>query len=168
MTDTADVALAASLAAGPHAQLAAFVGTWAGPTQTWFTPGEPANESLTSGTVRAILGGCFVVHEYRASVDGQEMEGQATLGFDIARNRFVCAWVDSFHNGTAVMFSEGEPGVTDEISVLSHYDVAGGPPWGWRTTFAQPSLDELVVSHFNVPPEGEEYLGVETRYRRVG
>ena len=79
----------------------------------------------------------------------------------------MCAWVDSVHNGTAVMLSEGEPGATDTISVLGSYDVGDGSRWGWRTTFAQPSDDEFVISHFNIPPGVDEYLGVETRYRRV-
>jgi len=160
--------LAVSLARGPHALLGALVGDWAGTTRTWFRPGELADESSTSGTVRAILGGRFVVQEYRGSIDGEELEGQATIGFDVARNRFVCVWVDSFHTGTAVMLSEGAPGVTDEISVLGHYDAAEGPPWGWRTSLGQSSPDALVVEQFNVPPGGEEYLAVETRYRRVG
>jgi len=162
-----DDALAASLAAGPHALLASLIGDWTGTTQTWFMPSEPKDESAITGTVRSILDGRFVVHEYRGSLAGEAMEGQATLGFHIAANRFVCAWVDSVHNGTAVMLSEGEPDVTDAISVLGSYGDDDGPPWGWRTTFAQPSADELVISHFNIPPGSDEYLGVETRYRRV-
>jgi len=65
------------------------------------------------------------------------------------------------------MLSEGEPGVTDAISVLGGYRAGDGARWGWRTTFARPSVDELVISHYNVPPAGDEYLGVETRYERV-
>ena len=162
-----DDVLAASLAEGPHALLATLVGDWAGATRTWFTPGELGDESETTGTVRAVLGGRFVVHRYRGSLVGEEMEGQATLGFDVARIRFVCAWVDSVHNGTAIMLSEGEPGATDAISVLGGYRAGDGARWGWRTTFARPSVDELVISHYNVPPAGDEYLGVETRYERV-
>jgi hypothetical protein len=162
-----DDALATSLATGPHALLATFVGDWVGTTRTWFTPDGLVDESETAGTVRSVLGGRFVVHEYRGSLVGEEMEGRATLGFDLARNRFVCAWVDSAHNGTAVMLSEGEAEVTEDVSVLGSYDAGEGPPWGWRTTFARPSPDELVISHFNIPPGGEEYLGVETRYSRV-
>jgi hypothetical protein len=163
-----DDALAASLAAGPHALLARLTGDWTGTTQTWFRPGEPADESETTGTVRSILDGRFVVHEYRGSLAGEAMEGQATLGFEISESRFVCAWVDSVHNATAVMLSEGERDLTDAISVLGSYGGGdGGPAWGWRTTFAQPSDDDLVISHFNIPPGGDEYLGVETRYRRV-
>ena len=162
-----DDALAASIATGPHRLLEGLVGSWAGTTRTWFMPGELADESETTGLVRAILGGRFVAHEYRGSLAGDEMEGHAVLGFDVAPARFVCAWVDSVHTGTAVMLSEGEAAVTDTISVLGSYDAGVGPKWGWRTIFAQPSADELLVSHFNVPSGGEEYLGVETRYHRV-
>jgi len=159
--------LAASLAAGPHALLAGLVGDWAGTTRTWFTASELADESATAGSVRAVLAGRFVIHEYSGTLMGEELEGQATVGFDVARYRFVCAWVDGAHNGTAVMLSEGEPGVTDAISVLGSYDVGEGPHWGWRTTFEQPSADALVIAHFNIPPGGDEYIGVETSYARI-
>jgi len=69
-----DAVLAASLAEGPHALLATLVGEWAGATRTWFTPGELGDESETTGTVRAVLGGRFVVHRYRGSLVGEEME----------------------------------------------------------------------------------------------
>ena len=159
--------LSNSLASGPHALLAGLIGGWAGMTQTWFMPGELGDESETTGTVRAVLDGRFVVHEYRGSLAGETMEGRATLGFDIAENRFVCAWIDGVHNGTAILVSEGESGATDGISVLGSYGGDDEPPWGWRTTFRGPSADELVISHFNIPPGGDEFLGVETRYRRV-
>ncbi|MDH4104142.1 MAG: DUF1579 domain-containing protein [Thermoleophilia bacterium] len=159
--------LASSLATGPHAVLGALVGDWAGLTRTWFRPGDLADESATAGTVRPVLAGRFVVHEYAGTLMDEAMEGVATLGFDIAENRFVCAWVDSVHTGTAVMLSVGEPGATDTISVLGAYDAGDGSQWGWRTTVVQPSHDELVVSHFNIPAGADEYLGVETRYRRV-
>jgi Protein of unknown function (DUF1579) len=154
------------LESGPHELLAGLVGDWEGTTRTWFMPGELGDESETSGRVRPILGGRFVVHEYRGSLAGEGMEGQATLGFHLAESRFVCAWVDSAHNGTAMMILEGDPGAIDTISVLGSYDVGDGSRWGWRSAFAQPSPDELVIAHFNIPAGADEYLGVETRYRR--
>ena len=87
----ADDALVASLATGPHARLGALVGEWAGATRTWFTPGELADESETTGAARTILGGRFVVHEYVGSLGGEEMKGQAILGFHLEGDRFVCA-----------------------------------------------------------------------------
>lgn len=165
MTETD--AFAASLSAGPHALLGALVGGWAGLTRTWFRPGELADESETVGSFEAVLGGRFLVHEYRGAMMGEALEGRATLGFDMSQDRFVCAWVDSFHTGTGLMLSDGKRGVTDTISVLGTYDAGDGSGWGWRTTFAQPTADELVVAHCNLPPGVEEYLAVETRYRRV-
>ena len=34
-------------------------------------------------------------------------------------------------------------------------------------TFEAVAEDDLVISHFDIPPRGPEYLGVETRDRRV-
>ena len=34
-------------------------------------------------------------------------------------------------------------------------------------TFEAVAEDDLVISHFDIPPGGPEYLGVETRDRRV-
>jgi hypothetical protein len=158
--------LATSLASGPHALLGSFVGSWTGTTRTWFEPEELLDESETSGTVRAVLDGRFVVHEYAGMLQGKPTAGHAVVGFELDRDRFVCAWIDSAHMTTAVMLSVGATGVRDEVSVLGSYDVPDGPAWGWRTTFESLSADELLVSHYNVPPDAPAYLGVETRYRR--
>ena len=51
----------------------------------------------------------------------------AAAGADGARGDFpgafyaVIKWIDSFHTGTAVLLSEGEPGASDAISVLTSY-----------------------------------------------
>lgn len=166
MQTTSSDPFSASLAAGPHARLSTFVGEWEGSTKTWFRPGELADESDWAGSICPVLDGRFVVHEYRGSLAGEALEGRATLGFDVGGNRFVCAWVDSFHTGTGVMLSEGEPGVSDVVSVLGAYDAGDGVQWGWRSTFELGSSDELVVSHANIPFGVPEYLAVETRYRR--
>ena len=158
--------LATSLASGPHALLGSFVGSWTGTTRTWLEPGELVDESKTEGTVRAVLDGRFVVHEYVGTLMGSPMKGQAILGFELDRDRFVCAWVDSAHMTTAVMLLVGGTGVRDEVSILGSYDVPGDVPWGWRMTFDASSTRELVVSHYNLPPEAPAYLGVETRYVR--
>jgi hypothetical protein len=62
------------------------------------------------------------------------------------------------------MTSEGAaepPGET--FSVLGHYGV---PPWGWRTQVEFPSPDRLLITHFNITPQGGESKAVEIDYRR--
>lgn len=69
---------------------------------------------------------------------------------------FESAWVDSFHTGSSVMFSTAASRPS-QFSVLGSYgDGEQGPPWGWRTDIDQPDADTLVITMFNITPQGEE------------
>ena len=156
-----------SLEGGVHKQLQSLTGTWEGATKTWFEPHVIADESPMKGTIRSILGGRFLMHEYQGSLSGEAFEGIAFYGFDVPNNKFQSAWIDSFHMGTGMMLSEGKPTETG-FSVLGSY---GGPdipvPWGWRTVFQLNEPNQLTITAFNISPEGREDRATETIYRRV-
>jgi len=161
-----------SLRSGPHALLARMVGEWEGTARTWYEPGVLADTSPVRGTVRAVLDGRFVLHEYEGTLSGHEMKGVALHGHSLGEGRFETAWADSCHNGTRIMLSLGEEGAAGDggaASVLGSYPAPEGPPWGWRTEVDVSGTPErLVIRHYNVTPAGDEALGVELDYRRAG
>ena len=154
---------------GAHFQLKRLVGEWEGTTKLWFEPGKLADESPVRGTMQLVLDGRFVLHEYQGSQGGKPLEGIAIYGYHLGLNKFQSAWVDSFHNGSAIMFSEGVKG-DDNISMLGSYAYVTPEieqHWGWRTTIEMISDDELIIIAYNVTPEGEEALATKTVYKRV-
>ena len=64
----------ASKTTGAHFRLSKLVGEWEGITKTWFEPDKIADESPMRGSVRLVLGGRFIVHEYKGSMGGKPLE----------------------------------------------------------------------------------------------
>jgi len=162
--------LVVSKATGPHSLLAKAVGNWEGTVRTWFEADELADTSPVTGTIRPVLGGRFVLHEYTGTLMGDVMEGISLHGYALGEEQFETAWIDSCHNGTRIMLSRQDRDPTGAVaSVLGSYPVADAPDWGWRTEIDVSGCpDELAIRHFNVTPTGEEAIGVEFRYRSRG
>lgn len=161
--------LETSKSSGVHHHLSKLEGEWEGITTTWFEPEKIADQSPIRGNMRLILDGRFIMHEYKGRFGDKPLEGIAIYGYHLGLGKFQSAWIDSFHNGTAIMFSEGNKG-EDSFNMLGSYDyVAPGieQKWGWRTEIEIINDDEVKITAYNISPEGAEAKATETLYKKV-
>ena len=155
------------LSGSPHHFLAQLVGGWAGQTRTWLEPDGVPILSQMQGSFQLLLNGRFVLFLYQSSLEGEQHHGMFTFGYNTTLDRFEASWVDSFHNQTAIMFCVGNA-TEDGFSVLGSYpDPTGGPDWGWRTDVQLLDADHLVITAYNISPEGESAKAIESQLTRV-
>lgn len=160
--------LETSLSSGHHHELHALIGEWTGHTRTWFEPGDPVDESPMNGTIRPLFDGRFILHEYRGSFQGQAFEGMAIYGYHLKSSTFQCAWMDTFHMGTGIMLSEGKRNGSF-FKVMGTYEASANDPalWGWRTEISVLNQNEVIITAYNISPEGAESKATETIYKRI-
>lgn len=159
-----------SKTSGAHFQLSNMVGEWKGTTKTWFDPAKLEDESPINGNMRLIMDGRFILHEYQSSFGDKPITGMAIYGYNLDLHKFQSAWIDSFHNGSAIMFSQGTKG-DSQINILGSYAYVTPEMeqhWGWRTHIEMVQDNEMVITAFNISPEGEETKATETTYKKVG
>ena len=151
----------------PHHFLAQLAGSWTGTSRLWLEPDSLTDESAVAGSIQLLLDGRFALYLYQGSIEGEPQHGMFTFGYNTLLNRYEASWVDSWHNNTAIMICTGNP-MVNGFFVLGHYpDPSGGPDWGWRTEVALLDEDHLLITAYNIDPEGGEAKATEARLTRV-
>lgn len=155
------------LSGSPHHFLAKLVGGWTGRSRLWLEPEGVPSEFQMQGSVQPVLGGRFVIFLYQAASEEETQHGMYTFGYNTNLDRFETSWVDSFHNHTAIMFCLGN-GIENGFWVLGNYpDPTGGPDWGWRTEVKLLSTDHLLITAYNISPDGGEAKATESQLARL-
>ena len=80
---------------GPeHAVLKQEVGRWEAKIKMWAGPGEPVESAGME--VNKMIGGFWLVSDFKGDMMGQEFQGHGTFGYDAAKKQYSGSWIDSF------------------------------------------------------------------------
>ncbi len=144
---------------------ATLVGDWSGTNRlnlSWMP--APIFESPSTAVVRPRVGGQFVEIAYTWSYEGKPQEG--LLLFGIQKDGSATAfWTDSWHSANVLMACKGEVTDVGALVLFGSYSVPDHPDWGWRTDVI-PKGDGFRYVMYNVSPDGDEELAVETDFVR--
>jgi hypothetical protein len=91
---------------GPeHAALNSLAGSWKTVTKMWANP--TADPMTSEGTCDRnwVMGGRYLLANYKGVFNGMPFEGMEVLGYDNMKKQYVSSWVDNM--GTGIMLSQG-------------------------------------------------------------
>lgn len=145
--------------------LAALAGEWKGINKLHYPPGS-VSESDSKATVSLRISSQFLGIAYTWEYETKPQEGLLIIGCDTKTNAVQAVWTDSWHMSHKFLLSDGTSNGDGAIDVLGHYQVEGYPEWGWRTTI-EPNGDTFKYAMYNVSPEGDETIAVETEFTRA-
>lgn len=157
----------AETSGSPHHLLASLAGGWTGTSRLWFEPDKLANEAPLVGNIQIILERRFALFLYQSAIEGEAQHGMFTFGYNTLLDRYEASWLDSFHNNTAIMFCTGSTTDNGFFVLGSYPDPNGGPDWGWRTEVELVDNDHLLITAYNILPDGGETKATEARLTRL-
>ncbi len=155
-----------SLEKGAHFMLSRLEGFWEGTARTWFEKEVLADESLVNARMMTVLGQRFLQYTYSGNLQGKHYEGIMVWAYDLENDRCQCSWIDSFHTGTSLLFSEGRQ--TDKGFEVLGTDGRKGMEqvWRWKTELEILNADQFILRAYHISPEGEEAKAIEVIYLR--
>ncbi|MDP1891876.1 MAG: DUF1579 family protein [Gemmatimonadaceae bacterium] len=146
--------------------LAALVGRWSGDNAVWLEPGAEPLRSSASAEVSLEAEGQALCVRYHWADGGKPQSGILVLVGEATLTAWAGSWTDSWHYANQLMDVRGT-GDGSSVSVRGTYAAPPGPDWGWRLALEPRDAERFTLRMYNIAPEGEEALAVETRLARL-
>jgi len=148
-------------------QLAALTGQWKGKYRL-HTSRPPAQvlDSATTAKIELRVKEQFLAIEYVWEHEGKPQEGVIILGCDENSDAVQAVWTDSWHMSHKFMVCDGSIDDGGIVDVKGTYAAPDHTEWEWRIALI-PSSDDFRIDMFNISPDGEHKIAVESSYSRA-
>jgi hypothetical protein len=150
---------------GPeHAVLKDSAGSWDATVESFAAPGQPP--MLAKGIeTGAMVGGFWLVSDFKSEVMGQPFLGRSTLGFDPVKKKYVSTWIDSMTPSLSVGESDYDAATKTFTGWTDGIDHRGRPTrFKTVTVFKDPATRISTMSMKG--PDGKEMTVMRITYTR--
>jgi len=147
-----------------HEFMKKYTGNWDAQVKGWMAPGQPPTVSRGAFQGEMLLGGRFLLMNFRGEMFGQPFAGLQIIGFDNMQKKYVTLWIDNSSTFFFLTTGTRQDNVVSE-SGLWPDPLTGAPaPVKAKTTWV--NADEYVYEQFMVMPDGSEFKSMEMRCLR--
>ncbi len=154
---------------GPeHEILKAFEGEWNVSIRSWMKPGDKAETSTGTSSIKWTLDGRFLKQKFKSTWMGQNFEGIGFVGYDKLKKEYVSVWLDNMATGMYQASGQYNP----KTRTLSDTGSASCPMTGeknraFRDEWKVLNKDNTVFSMYGQDAKGKEFKMMEIRYKRA-
>lgn len=151
---------------GPqHEALTSRAGTWNVAGKTWMGPGTEPMPMEAKARAQAILGGRYVVEDFRSDFMGMPFEGRLIQGYDNVTERYWSIWTDNMSTGPWISYGcEIEPGVLEYRGTAHDIMTPGGRKH--RMTITDGADGDYTMRMYDTREGGGEFQTMELHYTR--
>ncbi len=150
-----------------HQRLDALAGKWALAVKWRNTPDAKWAESTGGAEYRWILGGRFLLEEFKYDMGGRPLEWLGIYGYDNFQKKYTAVWVDNM--GTNTEFAEGQYDAKGKVfSYTGEQDdpaTGGTRKFKWLITVEGP--DQVRFDSYDQDPPGKYFKNTEVDARRL-
>jgi hypothetical protein len=150
---------------GPeHAVLKDQAGAWDATVESFMAPGQPP--VLTKGMeTNTMIGGFWLVSDFKTQMMGQPFTGHGTLGYDPAKKKYVSTWVDSMTPSLSHGESDYDAATRTFTGWMDGLDYAGQPT-KIKTVTAWKDPATRVYTMTLKGPDGKDATALRITYTR--
>lgn len=150
-----------------HKHFAKLEGEWNAAVTTWQAPGIDPVKAEGKSTYKVILGGRYLMQDFKGAMMGMPFEGIGISGFDKVAGKHTAVWIDNF--GTQTMYSEGM--CSDHCMKETHETTMKSPMTGedMKIKMITTIIDDNkhVFEYYMPAPDGSMFKTMEIVYTRA-
>lgn len=137
-------------------------GQWQGTHHLYLKPNELTGDGLVKLNLSPIMKEKVIKIDYSQIIEEKEYLGIFLITI-LPEQKCEAAWIDEFHTGLGIMKFSGD--FKSKGLIFQGGYQAGEDFWKWTIEFSFES-DILWIRHYNQPPRGDKYLGIEIQLTR--
>jgi len=147
-----------------HAKLGKTVGNWIAKTSFIMDPAAPPTEGEGTMSVKWVLGGRYIMSEFKMDFMGQPYEGIGYNGYDIAHEQYISTWADTMSTKITMMTGSMEDNGTTTLYGTATTPMGDNP---MKIVSTWTGNDTMTDMFYDKMPDGSWHSSGTITYTRA-